>query len=179
VVIIVVIVVASVTVGLVIVSDILVGPWGPNSTYPPLLLNMASRGYSEPAAGVFYIAVGLNPASGLTTALFALKIGNNTTGLVAPGSASTSCQGPSGSTYTAFIAGNCGAPSGNWYAVLVLGNGTVASVFDSSGVWSGPSVVLQDTMQIYIVSGTNYTEPGNYLAAFAAASVSVAGSLWL
>ncbi len=113
---------------------------------------------THPAAGVYFVEVGIAPEAGLFTQMFVLALRNGTTGPVPTGWAPGSCVGPSGSSFVDFTVQDCGAPSsGSWYAVLVLPNGTIASVYSgSSGYqWSGLLIWLSNQMDIYIISNAS------------------------
>jgi hypothetical protein len=146
------------------------------STHPPYILGMTNGGSSEPAPGVFAVDLALDPTAGLSTSMFALDLYNDTSGSVLPGSAPPSCAAPAGASYTSFTPTHCGAPAAGWYAVLTFTNDSVASVFDHSGTWSGAPVLLNATMQIFLVSGTNLTGTGA-LNTYGTGSTSVAGSI--
>jgi hypothetical protein len=145
----------------------------------PYALGLENLGSSNPAPGVYYIALDVFPSSGLTTGLFGLWLTNSTTGLLETGDAPASCAPPSGGAYTPFNSSNCGTPTGNWYAVLVFTNGTVANVFSGTGAWVGGTVSLANYMQIDVVSGTNYTQSEDLLIVFGTGEWSVSGRAFL
>jgi hypothetical protein len=149
---------------------------------PPYELDMDVVGSSHPAPGVYDVELEIVPTRGMTTGIFALDILNSsqTSDLrIPPGTAPATCAAPSGGTVTAFTPTNCGPPIGSWYAVLVSGNTTVASVFDSSVRWSGATVTLNDSLEIYVVSDSSYGNAGYTIAAYGTDSHSVAGSAFL
>lgn len=125
------------------------GPWD---------LGMDPVNATHPAAGVYYVEVGIYPEAGLLTQMFVLNLRNSTTGPVPTGAAPASCAGPSGSSFVGFTVQNCGAPAtGNWYAVLVFPNATVASVYSASSgySWSGLIIWLSSQMEIYVISSVD------------------------
>lgn len=145
----------------------------------PYSLGMWDAGSSQPATGVFYSKLLIEPTPGLTTGLFGFKLTSTTTGGIAPGMRPTTCTAPSGSSFTTFSAANCGAPSSAWYTVLTFQNGTVASTFDSSGHWSGAALALNATMNVFVVSDANYSQGEDTLSAYGITSIPVVGSVLL
>ena len=144
----------------------------------PYELGMAVRSTSNPAAGLYYVELGLTPTEGLTTSWFALELWNSTQKVDA-GSAPATCAPPLGSSNTTFSASTCGTPSAAWYGVLVTHNGGVAAVFDRTGAWKGDPVLVSPSLSLYVVSGTNLSSTAPVLSVYGTGSYSVSGSVYL
>jgi hypothetical protein len=127
---------------------------------------MANGGSFEPAPGIFNVEVKISPTPGLLNNHTGLRVEHGGSTTLPPGAAPTSCASPSGRFYTPFSSSACGAPASNWYAVLVFANGTIGSVFDSSGVWSGAPTMLTDLMEIYTVSGGKLSSAADSLVVY-------------
>jgi len=163
----------AITVVLAAVLYVLVAGLTHTSTSTPLSIQMSNPTPSNPASGIYWEAITLNPTSGLTTSMFTFGFQTiSKTGISVGTAPTTTCK----ATAT-FSATTCTAPTGNWYTVLVyLSNTTVANVY-SNGAWTGSTVSVTAGLQLVFVSGASYAGTGDLLSAIPASSQSVSGSV--
>ena len=180
---------APLAIGLVVAVAMVGAPtlaarWAPAPTTcvcGPWNLGIVYVSVSEPAAGLFEYRLGIYPVEGLTTEMVGFRLTNVSNGSIAlAGIAPSTCLPPSGPTWTTFTPANCGRPTGLWYLALVEANDTVANVFNRPDTWTGPTVELLTTMDLYLITTANLTAPGAVLSAFGAMGGKVVtGSVWV
>ncbi len=176
----------AITVVLAAVLYVLISGLTSTGARTPYSLGMSETGATT--TGGNWIAITVNPTTGLTTGLFGLKVTssvNSSTVTVGadPGYATT-CKPGGVSTYSQT---NCAKPTAadSWYAVIVNSNGTVASVFSTSTTPTGWSttVAVSGAMTIYVISDASSPTlsggNGFSLSAYSTSSASVSGSVTL
>jgi len=170
----------AITVVLAAVLYVLISGLTSSSGSTPYSLQMSGPIQSTPAAGTFWITMQINPTSGLTTALFGLKVtalnGTATAGVAPPGTCVATA---------AFTVANC--PKGTagttaWYVVIESSAGIVLNTWQlvgGVGAWGASTSTVSSSMTMIVVSGATLDGIGSHMVAYNLGASSVSGQVLL
>jgi flagellin-like protein len=165
----------AITVVLAAVLYVLISGLTGSSASTPYSLQMSSPTPNSPAAGTFYDALSLNPTTGLTTALFGLKI--SALGNVAVGNATGAAAACT--VGSAFGLAKCpGVVTGtapSWYVVLESSSSTVLATY-VPGTWTPSTVLVNGADTLVVVTSSSISGIGDTITAFSTSTSSVSGS---
>lgn len=126
----------------------------------------------------WYVSVGLDPSSSVTTTEFGLKVTNASTDVLALAAAVAGSGCTVGATFSVGSSGCAGAHGGSWYAVLVNATGAIVATFTSVG-WSGSVLVAGGGFTLEVLSPFQLDGEGYALSAYAYGSQPVSGAVTL